>query len=88
MAKGVDAVKTEIERDFRPQKIDVHDGSSLGTVLKFSAEGRDFSVDVEWEFDEDYPNTQVRVDLKRLGPVLRASKTGKARVSRIGVIPA
>jgi hypothetical protein len=86
VANGVEAVKAEIMRAFNPPKID--EGSDdLHTVLRFSAEGHDFTVTVKWEFDEDYPNTRFRIDLKRLGPILRASKTSKAIVGETGVSP-
>ncbi len=87
MSKAVEAVKEEIMREFKPQKIDeTQDADDIQiTVLSFSAEGRDFSVKIQWQFAQDYPETRYRVDLKRLGTILRAK--GRAAVTGTGVVP-
>lgn len=87
MGRGVDAVKDEIVREFQPTTID--EGHDIidpeETLLRFSAEGRDFDVSVLMEFDQGYPNLQGRVDLNQLGPILRASETGRAVVRKTGI---
>jgi hypothetical protein len=86
MAEGVDAVKAELTSEFEISRCaDHYDPETMSTVIGFQAEGRHFVVRVSEEFDEDYASGQVNVDLSTLGPLLRASKDGKARVTRSGI---
>ena len=86
MAVGVNVVKQAITRDFGPVEINNgHNFNTKGTVLSFTSGGRAFAVEVSHEYDTDYASGQVRVDLKRLGAILRASKDGKATVMRSGI---
>ncbi len=86
MATGAEVVKQTIAREFGPVKIDERRNfDTKGTVLDFTAEGRTFTVEVSSEFDADYASGQVKVDLGRIGSVLRSSKDGKAVVMRSGV---
>jgi hypothetical protein len=86
MGQGVDAVKDEIMSDFGSlDVVEGYDSNTMSTTLGFAAEGRHFVVRVSEEFDQDYGSRQVKVDLKQLGQVLRASKDGKATVRRSGI---
>jgi hypothetical protein len=86
MGAGVDAVKSEIIREFRFTNIhEGHDADLGAKILGFAAEGRHFTVRVSDEFDEDYASGQITVDLEELGPRLRASKDGKVIVRRSGI---
>ena len=86
MAAGLEAVRSEIVREFG--SVDIRDGYDANTndpVLDFSAEGRYLTVRVTREFDNDYPSGQIRVNLAQLASRLRASKVGKATVTRSGI---
>ena len=87
MAEGVEVVKQAIARDFGPVEInEAPNFDTKGTVLRFTAENRPFTVEVSWEFDEDYASGQLVVDLRQLGAVLRTSKDGRADVLTSGII--
>jgi len=87
MAAGLDAVRTEIVHEFGSVDIrDRYDAHTNDPVLDFSVEGRYFTVRVTREFDKDYTSGQVRVNLAQLGPRLRASRDGKATVTRNGIL--
>jgi hypothetical protein len=86
MAEGIEGVRSAIVRDFGPIEItEGHDFNTKDAVLSFTSEGRSFAVEVTNEYDNDYASGQIRVDLRRLGVILRASKDGKAIVMRSGV---
>ena len=86
MAEGVEVVKQAIARDFGSVKIDeAPNFDTKGTTLRFTADNRPFTVEVSWEFDEDFASGQVLVDLSQLGSVLRSSKDGKADVTTAGI---
>lgn len=86
MAEGVDVIKQAIARDFGPVSIDEgFDSDTKGTILRFSSEGRQFEVEVSFDYDNDYASGQVVIDLRQLGADLRASKDGRADVTREGI---
>ena len=86
MADGVEVIKQVIARDFGSVAIDEQGNfDTKGTILRFTSEGRTFVVEVSYEFDTDYASGQVRIDLYQLGAVLRASKDGRADVTRDGI---
>ena len=88
MSEGLEVVKDQIVDDFDSPNIrEAYDVDSQSTDLYFSAEGRHFSVRVSEEFDRDYGSGQIRVNLRSLGAILRASKEGKAIVRTSGVFP-
>jgi hypothetical protein len=86
MAEGVSVVKAAIVREFGAVSIrEGHDSNTDSILLAFRADGRDFRVRVSREYDDDFASGQVKVDLKRLGATLRASKDGVASVTRAGI---
>lgn len=86
MAEGANAVKAALAREFGAINVDEgYDVNTREVLLDFSADGRDFRVRVSSEYDKDYASGQLRVDLRRLGTLLRASKDGRARVMRTGI---
>jgi hypothetical protein len=88
MAEGIDAVKAALVRDFGAIKIDErYDSSTQEVLLDFRADKElDFRVRVSREYDEDYASGQVKVDLRRLGEILRASHSGRVQITRVGII--
>ncbi len=67
--------------------IQVQEGYDVSTreiILDFNSGGRDFTVRVSREYDEDYASGQVQ-EVRQLGSVLRASKDGRVRVKRTGL---
>jgi hypothetical protein len=86
MSEGLEVVKDQTADDFSSPNIrEAYDVDSQSTDLYFSAEGRNFSARVSDEFDRDYGSGQIRVNLRSLGTLLRASKEGKAVVRTSGV---
>jgi len=87
MAAGLGAVRTEIVRVFGAVTIqERYDPDTGDSLLDFSAEDRYFTVRVTHELDVDYASGQARVNLAQLGPRLRASRDGKATVTRNGIL--
>jgi hypothetical protein len=88
MSEGLEVVKDQITDEFNSPSIDErYDVDSQSVDLYFSAEGRHFSVRVSEEFDRDYGSGQIRINLRSLGAILRASKEGKAVVRTSGILP-
>ena len=88
MAEGVSAVKQAIVRDFgRIEVTERHDFNTKDTILDFTSENRPFAVEVTREFDDDYATSKVKVDLRKLGAILRGSANGKVIVMRSGIRP-
>jgi hypothetical protein len=86
MAAGAEVVREAIVHDFGPVEIEEdHDFDTKDTFFSFTSEGRAFAVEVTREYDADYASGQIRVDLRRLGAVLRASKDGEAIVMSSGI---
>ena len=86
MAEGIEVVKEAIARDFGSVNIDeAPNFNTKGTILRFTADNRPFTVGVSWEFDEDFASGQVLVDLRQLGAVLRSSKDGRVDVTTAGI---
>ena len=86
MAEGVEVIKQAIARDFGSVRIDEGENfDTKGTILRFTSEDRAFVVEVSYEFDADCASGQVRINLHQLGEVLRASKDGRADVTRSGI---
>lgn len=88
MTEGLEAVKDAIMKQFALEHLtEGYDPDTLSSVIGFNAEGRDFSVRVSQEFDDDYASGQLTVDLSQLRKVLRAAKDGKAVVRRDAILP-
>lgn len=88
MASVTDAVKKAIAREFGSVQVDErHDFNTKDTILDFTSEGRLFKVEVTHEYDADYASGQVKLDLKKLGMLLRSSKSeeDKAVVMTSGI---
>jgi hypothetical protein len=85
MAQGVEAVKAALERDFGQMDFSECRDDTRDISLDFQSESRLLTVRVTHQYDVDYPKTLVRVDLKRLGRLLRTSRSGRAVVSNTGI---
>ena len=86
MADGVEAVKAQLAREFGLTEIsEGYDVTTRESIFDFHCEGRDFTVRVSREYDEDCASGQVHVDLRQLGSFLHASKDGRVRVMRSGI---
>ncbi len=86
MAEGADAVKAALVREFGAIAIlEAYDLNTEDLLLDFEACGLGFRVWVSREYDDDFATGQIEVGLKELGALLRASKNGRARVTRAGI---
>ncbi len=86
LANGVSAVKAELAREFRVTEFGEEHDLDLGAmILRFTSEGRHFTVRVSNNFNDDYASGQSRADLRQLAPHLRASKNSKALVTNRGI---
>jgi hypothetical protein len=85
MGAGLKLVKEAIAVQFNVKDLDQIPGNGTAdSVFVFNAEDRRFWVYVSQEWD-DAPK-HFKVDLSPLGKKLRASKNGKARVARDGIL--
>lgn len=85
MGMGVNAVKAEIMSEFNVRQLAEHyDVDSASIHIGFRADGRHFLVSVSEEFDQDF-GSFPQIDLSRLADILRASKDGKATVTRSAI---
>lgn len=86
MTPGTEAVVSALAHAFRAISIEHGSDSDTGDVhLDFKAEGRDFRVWIDREFDRRYGSSNMEVDLAPLGEVLRSSGNGIVRVTRTGI---
>ena len=86
MAQGSDAVRAALGEEFGAIQIsESFEIDKREVLLDFKADGRNFRVWVTYEYDVDYASGHFNVDLKSLGPILRTSTSGKARVTREGI---
>lgn len=81
-------MKLQIWEAFGEVEIKEEQGMALEDIkLYFTADSRNFTVVVSWEFDQDYGSRKSRVDLTELAATLRASKSGKVFVGeKTGII--
>ncbi len=79
MSAGVDAVKAALIEQFNSPEINYDE---INLQFSFLADGQQFIVSVTLEFDQDFGNAP-RVDLRRLGDILRVRK--KATVTSKGI---
>jgi hypothetical protein len=87
MAQGLDAVRAALIRDFG--EIEIHENYDVDTgdsILSFEVDSLPYQVRVTHEYDNDYASGQLNVDLSQLVYAVRASKSGKVKVFRGGVI--
>jgi hypothetical protein len=90
MAEGANAVKAEVMREFGA--IQIEEGFDVNTqevLLDFEADkGLTYRVRVSREYDDDYASGQIKLDIRGLGATLRSSTSGRARVTRSGILAA
>ena len=86
IANGLSVVKAELVRNFRIT--DFHEVLNIdmgSTVLRFHAERKHYTVEVADNFRDDYASGQIKIDLSRLVPGLRASVDDRAFVTSNGI---
>jgi hypothetical protein len=85
-ANGVSAVKAELAREFRITDFPEYHNIDMGsTILRFDFGAKHYTVEVADNFRDDYASGQIRLDLKQIVPLLRASSDDRIFVSSKGI---
>jgi hypothetical protein len=86
IANGLCTVKAELASEFRITDFPEYHNIDMGTtILRFDSGARHYTVEVADNFRDDYASGQMRLDLKQLVPLLRASANGRVFVSSKGI---
>lgn len=86
ISNGLSVVKAELAREFRITDFHEDHNIDIGTtVLRFDAERKHYTVEVADNFRDDYAAGQIRIDLRRLVPGLRASVDDRVFVASKGI---
>jgi hypothetical protein len=86
IANGLSVVKAQLAGEFRIT--DFHDDRNMDvetTILRFDADGKQYTVEVTDNFRDDYASCQIKIDLRRLVPGLRASVDRRVFVTSKGI---